>query len=72
MSAGVNDPHDDIDKLCDAMSVLMLALCEAELLELPEESANAANKRLLALQGEDQASIIRAGIQVMARNRMTH
>lgn len=72
MSAGVTDPHDDIDKLCDAMSVLMLALCEAELLELPQDSADAANKRLLALQGADQASIIRAGVEVLSRNRTVH
>jgi hypothetical protein len=72
MSAGATDPHDDIDKLCDTIAVLMLALCENELLELPEDAADAANKRLLSLQGESQVDVIKAGVEVLVRSRVVH
>jgi hypothetical protein len=50
----------------------MLALCENELLELPEDAADAANKRLLSLQGESQVDVIKAGVEVLMRSRVVH
>ena len=67
-----NDPHADIQLLCDALSVAILALAEEEILIVPDEAADAINRRLSALEGGDRIDVLQAGIDILKRSRAVH
>lgn len=72
MSAGARDPHDDIDKLCDAMAVMIMSLWQNELIQLSADAIDSTNKRLSALKEASAKETIEAGLAVLMRSRVVH
>jgi hypothetical protein len=72
MSAGATDPHDDIDKLCDTIAVLMLSLNQHDLMDIPLALSDAVNLRLRALNGVEPLDVVNAGVEVLMRSRVVH
>jgi hypothetical protein len=68
----MDDPHADIDALCDALAVTLLLLHDNEICAMSEARATAANQRLIALQHSDADTLITAAIGVMVRNKVVH
>jgi hypothetical protein len=74
MSAGANDPHADIDVLCDAFAVALMLLHTEEVLTVPADGAIAINQRTTALQMADVDALtaIAAGLAIMKRGQAAH
>jgi hypothetical protein len=72
MSSGARDPHDDIDKLCDTIAVLMLSLNQHDLIDIPLALSDAVNLRLRAIKSIDPLDVVNAGVEVLMRSRVVH
>jgi hypothetical protein len=71
MSAGANDPHSDIQALCDALACAM-SVIERQGLDSPSEWRAAIDGRVEMLNGQHEQEIIGAGIEIMGRSRTMH
>jgi hypothetical protein len=72
MSAGANDPHADIDAMCDGLAVALLLMEQAGLIDLPEDLGSAAGVRAAAHDADEFLAVLTTAANVMARNRVTH
>ena len=69
-----NDPHADIQTLCDALSIAILLLYNADEITLPDAQAEAVNARLYAIDDDADVrlDIMKAALSILARSRAVH
>jgi hypothetical protein len=69
-----NDPHADIQTLCDALSIAILLLYNEDAITLPDAEAEAVNARLYAIDdaAEVRLEIMKAAMSILARSRAVH
>lgn len=70
MSAGANDPHADIDALCEGLAVALLLLAQTGVIVIPEDIEAAASVRMAAM--DDSIGALNSAAKVMARSRAMH
>jgi hypothetical protein len=68
----MNDPHSDIQALCDALAIAIATSCSV-LEDWPPAWVEPINARLNRLPGhEENVVTVQRAIEIMHRNRLTY